>query len=103
MLPKATAPTIPPSHVKRAQAAINAGGPWRADQRSVKEPWVGIPIAAALDLNLERAPQRRMVVNLVRDWLKAGWLKLVPGQDAHRKARDYIEVGKVPVDEDIPL
>ena len=31
-----------------ALSAIAAGGPWRKDQRSKGEPWVGVPIAAAL-------------------------------------------------------
>ena len=106
--PKATAPMITASDIKRAQDAIKAGGPWREDQRSSKEPWVGIPIAQALGLDLDRKKDKRAVVGLVHTWLTAGWLKKVGGQDAGRKPRDYIEAGKVPADDapkpdDIPF
>ena len=106
--PKATAPTITASDIKRAQDAIKAGGPWREDQRSVKEPWVGIPIAQALGLYLDRKKDKRTVVGLVSTWLTAGWLKRDDGIDAGRKPRTYIVAGKAPADEapkpdDIPF
>lgn len=89
---------IRPSDIRSAQDAIKAGGPWRANQRSTVEPWVGIPIASALNLNVERRPDKRAIDGLVRTWLKAGWLKAVKLPDASRKLRDYIEIGKVPTE-----
>ena len=50
--PKFEPPTITPADVDRIMAVIKAGGPWRADQRSQKEPWVGVPNARALGLDL---------------------------------------------------
>jgi AAA domain len=97
--PNATAPTITASDIRRAQDAIKAGNRWREDQRSRNELWVGIPVAAALGLDLDRKKDKRAVVDLVRTWLAAGWLKKVGGQDAGRKPRDYIEAGKAPADE----
>ena len=43
--PKIELPSITEAAISQALAAVAAGGPWRADQRSRKEPWVGVPIA----------------------------------------------------------
>jgi hypothetical protein len=96
--PEVNAPTITTADIRRAQEAIKAGGPWREDQRSTKETWVGIPVAQALNLNAERKSDKRAIVDVIRDWLRAGWLKKVGGQDAGRKAHTYVEAGKAPVD-----
>lgn len=95
--PKVDAPVVMASDIERAQAAIAAGGPWRADQRAKKEPWVGIPIAQVLGLNLLNKVDKRTVVKLVDDWIRAGLLVQVEGQDSHFEARTYVEVGAGPV------
>ena len=80
------------------ESAINAerrrgiGEPYR------KEPWVGSPIAAVLGLSEDKRKDKRDIDKIVRGWLQAGWLKKVEKLDAHRKPKDYVEVGKTPVD-----
>jgi RecA-family ATPase len=90
--PQVRMPKITDNEIRRAQDAIRAGGPWRASQLSEKEPWVGIPIAEALGVNLLDARVRRIVAKLVKDWLKAGVLKVVVKPDRHREPREYVEV-----------
>jgi hypothetical protein len=77
--------------IKNALAAVRAGGPWRADPRSAKEPWAGIPIAQALRLNLLDTRVKKSVVKLVNEWLAAGLLIVVEGQDETRRTREYVE------------
>lgn len=101
--PAVDAPVITPATIRDAQSLIKAGGPWREDQRSQKEPWVGVPIGQALNLDLQRKPIKSAVAKIVRDWLRAGWLKQVEGQDAARKPRCYIEAGKAPEEEAVPF
>lgn len=95
--PVADMPKITPLDIARAQSAIKAGGPWRADQRSKREPWVGIPIAQALNLNLLNKVEKRAVVQLIADWLGAGLLRQVNGTDDRYEARAYVEAGSEPV------
>lgn len=95
--PQIDAPVIASSDIERAQAAIKAGGPWRADQRAKKEPWVGIPIAQALGFDLRSKPDKKVVAKLVNDWLMAGLLKRVDRHDSHYEARAYVEAGAKPV------
>jgi hypothetical protein len=95
--PVADVPRITPFDIARAQAAIRDGGPWRADQRSTREPWVGIPIAQTLSLDLTSKIDKRFVADLIRDWLGAGLLRRVDGVDDHHEARVYVEAGNAPV------
>ena len=62
-----------------ALSAIAAGGPWRKDQRSKGEPWVGVPIAEALGLDLTDPRVRKEVAKLVTEWTQAGLLREVEG------------------------
>jgi hypothetical protein len=95
--PVPDAPKITPHDILRVQATLKAGGPWRADQRATKEPWVGVPIAQAFGLDLLNKIDKRAAVTIVQDWLRAGLLKRVGGMDANNEARSYIEVGVSPV------
>jgi hypothetical protein len=74
-----TLPKMTTAMIIQAQNAIRAGGPWRADARSKKEPWVGIPIAGALGVDLLAKPGQRAIVDLISGWLRAGLLKAVNG------------------------
>jgi hypothetical protein len=94
--PIVATPQTTVSDIQRAQDAIRAGGPYRANSQSEKEPWVGVPIAAALGLDLLKKSDKRAVTKLVKDWLKAGLLRQVVGQDGTRQARAYIEAGVPP-------
>jgi hypothetical protein len=94
--PQATRPTVTANHIKRAQDDIRAGGPWREDHRAVKEPWVGIPMAQVLGVNIAFKPDKRWVEQLVLDWLSQGFLKRVEIPDGNRKARVFIEAGDPP-------
>jgi hypothetical protein len=92
--PVATMPPVSNADIRRAQQSIRDGGPWRFDQRSVREPWVGIPIARALNLDRENNLMKKNIVRLIDSWLDEGLLKRVPGQNAHREQKEYIEVGE---------
>ena len=89
--PKIELPKVHDVEIKNALTAVRGGGPWRADPRSAKEPWVGIPIAQALRLNLLDTRVKKSVVKLVKDWLAAGLLIVVEGQDETRRTREYVE------------
>ena len=96
--PQVDQPVVNAADIRRAQDAIRAGGPWRADQRSKNEPWVGAPVARALGLpDLLSKNEKRAVAKVVDEWLRAGLLKRVEGRDGHRDAHAYIEAGNEPV------
>jgi AAA domain len=94
--PKVAAPVITASDIARVQNKIRAGGPWRADQRSKNEQWVGIAVAQALGLDLGKRADKRAVAKLVDGWLVAGLLKRRAGQDSRYEAHSYVEVGENP-------
>ena len=80
------------SDLRKAQAAITAGGPWRQNPRA--KDWAGNAVAAAMGLNpLDRA-HRTKVSELLKTWTTKGMFKVVEGEDAHREKRDFIEVGE---------
>ena len=88
-------PPVTSTDLERVCAAIAAGGPWRADPRSTKEPWVGVPIAQALGRDLLDKRVKSAVAKLVKDWLSAGKLKVVERTDKNRHTREYVEVAAV--------
>lgn len=98
--PVVAPPKVTMGTVRAAQEAI--GGQWRADQRSTNEPWVGIPVAKALGIDLCGKVNCRTVARTVDDWLRAGWLKRVPKKDGFRNARMYVEVGETAVVDEPP-
>jgi hypothetical protein len=90
--PKVDLPGLTSYQISAVQAAIKAGR-WRADARATKEPWVGIPIAQTLGLDLNVEMEKQRVKKLIKDWLEVGWLRTVQDLDAHRETHDYIVVG----------
>jgi hypothetical protein len=80
--------------IERVRDKLKADGPWRADQRSKKEPWVGVPIAEVLGANLEFGPDRMAIIGLIKKWVAQGVLKEVDRKDARHETRKYIEVGE---------
>ena len=87
---------ITPADVERAQMKIAAGGPWRESAQSKKQPWVGVPIAEALGIDLSSGVKRKAVVRLIKDWLRIGWLLVVNINDEHSKSRPCVVVGTSP-------
>jgi hypothetical protein len=87
--------------VVRAQDKIRSDGPWRRDQQSESEPWVGVAIAEVLGVDLRRKPIKRAVAKMVKAWIRAGLLKTVTRPDARRKPRSYVEAGSPPATESI--
>lgn len=73
----------------KAAAAIRSGR-WR-DSPQAKD-WVGHPIAAALELNLEDKFDKAKVKALVKLWIGAGSLVVVEEKDASRRPRNFIRV-----------
>jgi hypothetical protein len=93
--PQIQLPALNEYQISVALAAVQAGGPWRANANSTKEPWVGVPIADALKLNPLDPRVRRAVNKLVKQWLAAGRLRNVKRPDEHRQQREYVEVAAV--------
>ena len=92
--PKFETPKLTDDKVRAVCARIETGGPWREDQRSKTEPWVGRPIAEALGLDLVIAAHKKEVARLVSFWLETGVLVRRLGLDRHREQRAYVEVAK---------
>jgi hypothetical protein len=90
--PRVELPLINEAARTVALAAIKAGGPWRANPRSTKEPWVGVAIATALCVDLLDLRIKNLIHKLVKEWLAAGLLKLVKRPDQHGDDREYVEV-----------
>jgi hypothetical protein len=76
-----------------ALAAIKAGGPWRSNPQATTHPWVGVPIAQALRIDLNTRHGKKNVTELIADWLQRGLLERVGETDpASRKVREFIVV-----------
>ena len=80
--------TITAADVRAAQKAVSEGGPWRANSQA--KDWVGKPIAAALELDLDSEPDMAKVKAAVKHWLKNGILKEVEERDSTRRKRTFI-------------
>ena len=80
------------SDLRKAQAAIAAGGPWRADPRA--KDWAGVPIAKAIGLDPADKAAHAKVKGLIKIWTDNNKFRVVDGVDAHREKRDFIKVGE---------
>jgi hypothetical protein len=101
LFPEVEEVTATNADVVCAQDKIRSDGPWRRDQQSESEPWVGVAIAETLGVDLRRKAIKRAVARMVKDWIRAGLLKSVTRPDARRKPRSYVEAGNPPATEDI--
>jgi hypothetical protein len=99
--PRTEKPMITKSTVIRAQDRIRAGGPWRENQQAKNEQWVGVPVALAIGWDLTSKAKKKVINELVQDWIGRGWLKKVIGQDYKREDRWYVEAGNPPAEEDV--
>lgn len=90
---------ITSADIRRAQDIIKTDGPFRFDRRATKEPWVGIAIARALNIDLSLGLEKKRIAGLVNAWRDAGWMRVI--ERRHKKTgKDYpyAEVGNSPVD-----
>lgn len=63
---------------------------WWEDSRS--KEWVGIPVAEALLLDVEKDKKR--IIRMLKAWLSEGALEVVEDQDERRKTRKRVVVGR---------
>jgi hypothetical protein len=94
--PKIELPKIDDIAINQILKAIRAGGPWRASAASKKEPWIGVPIAEVLELNLAIKQAKDFVAKVIVDLLGKRRLKRVTRPDTHREPKEYIEAAAVP-------
>lgn len=83
---------ISTSSLRAAQAAVQAGGPWR--ENATAKDWVGIPIAEALKLDPSNKVHREKVRRLLKIWIDNRMFVVVVGEDAYRKPKSFVEVGE---------
>lgn len=74
------------------QRAVSEGD-WRESIQS-RDTWVGVPVAAALTLDLDQERDRKKVSQLLKAWLKEGVLKVVEKEDRQRRPRKFVVVGR---------
>jgi hypothetical protein len=89
-------PAVTADKVESTLEVIRGRDRWRQNSRSIKEPWVGIPIAQALGVDLQHKPNKKMISTLVRDWITKGWLEVEEQLDDQRNKRDYVVAGSTP-------
>jgi hypothetical protein len=91
---------LTPFQIMNVQSVIRAGNAagtkYRKDARSEIEPWVGVPIAEALSLDLDYAPSKKAIKKLIETWIARKLLKVVGGKDRARHEREYVVVGDGP-------
>lgn len=68
-------------------------GKWRLNPKSQKEPWVGIPVAREMGLDLTKAIGKRNTAALVGNLISTGVLMIVKGADPKGNEREYVVAG----------
>jgi AAA domain len=71
-------------------AAVIRAGKWRADVQA--KQWVGLAVAEAMRLDLDKKADKAKVKGLIDIWLKSGALIIVEGEDDKRNPRKFVEV-----------
>src|SRR5262249_51714365 len=82
--------TLTVADLQAAQKAVNAGGPWRANNQA--KDWVGKPIAEALHLDLGNDAHRAKIRGALKIWMHNKMFKEVEKKDDKRKDKTFIEV-----------
>ena len=77
--------------LRKAQAAIAEGGPWRENSQARK--WAGHAMAKALGLDATNKAHKAKIAALLKAWIKIGMFVVVGGEDGKRMPRKFIEVG----------
>lgn len=80
------------AHLRAAQEAVKAGGPWRENNQA--SDWVGAPIAEALRIDVSTKSGKQKVSSLLKIWIANGMFVRVVGKDAKRMEKTFIEVGQ---------
>jgi hypothetical protein len=78
--------------LRQAQKAVSEGGPWRADPQA--EAWVGIPIAKAIRLDINKNSDRKKIRKLLETWIENQMFVEAEEKDKKRKWKKFIKVGK---------
>jgi hypothetical protein len=71
-------------------AAMIRSGSWRLDWQC--ENWVGVAVANALDLDLDKPTEKATVKAAIGMWLRSGSLVVVERRDAKRMLKKHVEV-----------
>ncbi|TZG25888.1 AAA family ATPase [Sphingomonas montanisoli] len=87
------------NHLLRVQMAID-GGEWRENHQSPN--WAGRAAAEVLGLDVESRSDKRRLLQMMKTWLSNGALVTVEREDAQRRPRKFIEVGKWQSDNSAP-
>jgi AAA domain len=85
--------------IRKIQAALGEGGPWRENPRSKVEQWAGEPFAEVLGVDITRKLTKDWVTKGLRTLTRAGYLRREIGRDSNREQRAYIEPGNEPADD----
>jgi hypothetical protein len=78
----------------------NDGRGWRADPQS--PDWAGQAVADVLNLDGGNGDHRRRVRAILERWIGAGLFKLVNRPDAKSRMRQFVDVGRIPTDDESP-
>lgn len=78
--------------LRKAQAAVAVGGPWRESSQS--PDWAGVAIANAMGLDPENRADRAQIKELLGTWTKNGMFKITDGVDEKSRKRKFIKVGE---------
>jgi hypothetical protein len=71
-------------------AAMIRSGSWRKDPQC--ENWVGVAVANALDLDLDKPIEKATVKAAIAMWMKSGGLEVVERPDNRRRLKEHVEV-----------
>jgi len=69
-----------------------ADGQWRADVQA--KAWAGHAVASVLGLDADDKTDKARIKSLLRTWMESGALRVIDGQDEHRKERRFVVVGE---------
>ena len=84
---------ITTDHLRAAQKAVAAGGPWR--ENSQAKDWVGIPISGALGINPDDKAGKKKITSLLKVWIENSMFVRVTNRDPKRREeKTFIEVGQ---------
>jgi hypothetical protein len=76
----------------RIMEALATGGPWRDSDQATSQPWAGIAVLEALELDADNKAHRKRAKLVLSELIKAGVLVKVDGQDPARKPVKFIQV-----------
>lgn len=79
------------SHLRAVQTLIGKDE-YREDVRAAK--WAGRAVAEVLNMDLDDKANRKRVTSILKEWIRNGALEVVETEDAHRKIKKQVIVGK---------